>query len=304
MHDLAQAGHDVVVCASRASALAMTQTRAVAARLAQLGWATTILNITTTGDRDRVRSFAAIGSESLFVKELEIALRDGRAHYAVHSCKDLPSTLAEGMLLAAISQREDPRDAFCSERYERFEDLPAGAVVGSSSMRRRAQLMAMRPDLTYEDIRGNVDTRLEKLRSGKYDAIVLACAGLRRLNVSAKYMVPFEVTQMVPAVGQGALAVETLEGASIAQRLRDAVNDGPTELAVTCERAALAHLRGGCQAPIGVHAYFEGGELCAIGAMTDEPGRPLRRAGVRAAVSNCAAAADLGVRLAEQMQCA
>lgn len=302
MHDLAQAGHDVVVCASRASALAMTQTRAVAARLAQLGWATTILNVTTTGDRDRVRSFAAIGSESLFVKELEVALRDGRAQYAVHSCKDLPSTLAEGMQLAAISQREDPRDAFCSERYERFADLPAGAIVGSSSMRRRAQLMALRPDLQYEDIRGNVDTRLQKLRSGQYDAIVLACAGLRRLNVSATHTVPFEVTDIVPAAGQGALAVETLAGAQIAQPLRDAVNDGPTELAVICERAALAYLRGGCQAPIGIHAFFEGGELHAIGAITDAPGNPVRRTNVSAAVSDAASAANLGKQLAELMQ--
>lgn len=304
MHDVAQTGHDVVVCASRASALAMTQARAVAARLAEHGMATTILNITTTGDRDRVRSFAAMGSENIFVKELEVALREGRAQYAVHSCKDLPSTLPPDMMLAAVSVREDPRDVFCSEKYTAFADLPPGAIVGTSSVRRRAQLMALRSDLDYRDIRGNVDTRLEKLRRGDYDAIVLAAAGLKRLHVSARYTVPFGVGEVVPAVGQGALAVETLAGAPIVSVLYRAVNHRETELAVTCERAALATLHGGCQAPIGVHAFFENGTLTAIGSMTEAPGARMRRSDAHAPVESLEDARKLGIRLAEQLQCA
>ncbi len=251
-----------VVCASRASALAMTQTRMVAARLAEAGIATTILNVTTTGDRVQDRPVAAIGSMNVFVKELEIALRDGRADYAVHSCKDLPGVLEPDMHLAAISKREDPRDAFCSERYASFDELPAGAVVGTSSLRRRTQLEAMRPDLRYEDIRGNVDTRLRKLREGRYDAIVLAMAGLNRLRVSATHTVPFPADVMVPAVAQGALAIETRLGeASLSEKLRAVMNDAETELSVACERAALRNLRAGCNAPLGVHAQLAGDKM-------------------------------------------
>ncbi|MGB6985237.1 MAG: hydroxymethylbilane synthase, partial [Candidatus Aquilonibacter sp.] len=164
----------VVTCASRASALAMTQTRIVAAALAQRGIATTILNVTTTGDREQDRPVSELGTINVWVKELEVALLDGRADYAVHSAKDLPGALEPNMQLAAISEREDPRDAFCSERHTSFDELPSGASVGTSSERRRAQLHALRPDLRYENLRGNVDTRLRKLREGQYDAIVLA----------------------------------------------------------------------------------------------------------------------------------
>lgn len=289
-----------LVCASRASALAMTQTRMVAAKLAAHGIATTILNVTTTGDRVQDRSLVAIGAESLFVKELELALRDGRAHYAVHSCKDLPSTLPDDMRLAAISAREDPRDAFCSERYERFADLPPGARVGTSSLRRRAQLAALRPDLEYADVRGNVDTRLRKLREGQYDAIVLANAGLRRLGVSATHTVPFEVSEIVPAVAQGALAVETRADADgIAQRIHEAINDKRTEHAVLCERAALRTLQGGCQAPIGIHARFEASELVVDGVIASLDGAAVVRDRRSAQVDNAADAEALGVQLAQ-----
>ena len=166
-----------LVCASRASLLALTQTRATMAALARAGVPSTVLEVTTRGDAVQDRSIAAIGTDNVFVKELELALREERADYAVHSCKDLPSTLAEDMTLAAVSAREDARDAYCSERYPSFADLPPGAKVGTSSPRRRAQLAALRPDLAYLDIRGNVDTRLRKLREGQYDAIVLAARG-------------------------------------------------------------------------------------------------------------------------------
>lgn len=255
------------VCATRASQLAITQSRFVAARLAEHGMATTLLNVTTTGDRVQDRPIAAIGSVNVWVKELELALRDGRADYAVHSAKDLPAVLPGDMALCAFSRREDPRDAFCSERYARFEDLPSGAVVGTSSLRRRAFLQAQRPDLRYEDIRGNVDTRLRKLRDGNYDAIVLAMAGLNRLNVRATHTVPFAADVIVPAVAQGALAVELRsENAALAERIHKAVNDAETEICVTAEREALRELRAGCNAPLGVHAHIVDGRLTVDGA--------------------------------------
>lgn len=287
-----------VICASRASALAMTQTRIVAARLARAGVATSILNVTTTGDRVQDRSLVSIGAESLFVKELELALRERRADYAVHSCKDLPSTLPEDLHLAAICTREDPRDAFCSERYEDFWILPPGSRVGTSSLRRQAQLAALRPDLTYADIRGNVDTRLRKLREGDYDAIVLALAGLRRLGIGARYTVPFPVEQLVPAVGQGALAVETRAGDWLERVLRDALNDAPAELAVRCERAALRTLQGGCQAPIGIHATLSGEQLEVHGTVASLDGTRLVAARHAAAVREVEEAQAAGEELA------
>lgn len=257
---------NAVVCATRGSALALTQTRMVAARLAERGVATTLLNITTTGDRVQDKPIAAIGV-NVWVKELELALIERRADYAVHSCKDLPGELTAGMQLAAISAREDPRDAFCSENYAGFDELPSGAVVGTSSLRRRAFLQALRPDLRYEDVRGNVDTRLRKLRDGQYDAIVLAMAGLKRLGVSATHTVPFARDVLVPSVGQGALAVETRAGEDrLAQQLRDAVNDHATEICVLAEREALRTLRAGCNAPLGIHACLALGDVHIFGA--------------------------------------
>lgn len=253
-----------IVCASRASALARTQARAVAQMLAQRGIATEMLDVTTTGDRDRERPLHELGELNVFVTELEVALRERRADYAVHSAKDLPSDLAPDMAIAAISAREDPRDAFCSERYECFDALPAGATVGTSSLRRRAQLRALRPDLSYPDLRGNVDTRLRKLRDGRYDAIVLAMAGLRRLDARATYTVPWAPDEIVPAAGQGALAVEVREGDPLlAYELRAAVNDADAERSVRCERAALRALHAGCSAPIGIHARSTDGRLRA-----------------------------------------
>ena len=247
-----------LVCASRASALAMWQTRTIMAQLARSGIASTVLNITTKGDAVQDRSLAAIGTDSLFVKELENALRDGRADYAVHSCKDLPSTLPDDMTLAAVTVREDPRDAFCSERYPTFNALPPNARVGTSSPRRRAQLSALRADLRFDDIRGNVDTRLRKLRDGDYDAIILASAGLKRLDLRATYTVPFAVDVLVPAVAQGALGIEMRDGDPNAARIGAILGDPRTDLAVRAERAFLRTLRGGCQAPVGAHATYDG----------------------------------------------
>ncbi|HWT06026.1 MAG TPA: hydroxymethylbilane synthase, partial [Xanthomonadales bacterium] len=228
-----------LVCATRASLLAMTQARTVMSVLAKAGLPSTVLEVTTRGDAVQDRSIAAIGTDNVFVKELELALREGRADYAVHSCKDLPSTLSEDMTLAAVTAREDARDAYCSERYPAFADLPAGARVGTSSPRRRAQLRALRPDLVYDDVRGNVDTRLRKLRDGDYAAIVLAAAGLNRLGVRATHTVPFAVDVVTPAVGQGALGIETRAGDGLAGRLDAIVGDPQTSIAVRAERAFL-----------------------------------------------------------------
>lgn len=293
---------NTVVLASRGSALAMTQSRLVASRLAERGIASTILSVTTTGDRVQDRPIADIGTENVWVKELEVALRDGRADYAVHSCKDLPSTLAPDMAIAAISTREDPRDVLCSERFAAFESLPSGAIVGTSSPRRRALLRALRDDLRYEDLRGNVDTRLRKLREGRYDAIVLAHAGLKRLGAHAANVVPFDPQTLVPAAGQGALAVETLARRShLASQLRDAVNDRATELCVRAERAALRALHAGCSAPIGVHAAYTGRTLSLHGAYVAGDAAGVSYARVTRDVDDVAAAEAAGTELARAL---
>jgi hydroxymethylbilane synthase len=253
------------VCATRRSPLAMMQSHAVAERLAGRGIVTTMLGVTTTADRDQ-RPIERMDSVNVFVSELERALREGRADYAVHSCKDLPSTLEPDMYLAAIGSREDARDALCSERFPTFADLPAGSLVGTSSPRRRAQLEAMRPELRYESVRGNVETRLRKLREGECDAIVLAMAGLRRLQIGATYVVPFSAGDIVPAVGQGAIAVETrARDEALAAEICEAFEDPPARLCVSCERAALEAMRAGCSAPIGVYAVLREGVMSVCG---------------------------------------
>lgn len=292
-----------LVAATRASLLALTQTKAVMAALARAGIPSSVLEVTTRGDAVQDRSIAAIGTDNVFVKELELALREGRADYAVHSCKDLPSTLAEGMLLAAVSAREDARDAYCSERFPTFAELPPGAKVGTSSPRRRAQLAALRPDLEYLDIRGNVDTRLRKLREGRYDAIVLACAGLNRLGLRAAHTVPFPVEQVTPAVAQGALGIECRAGDPLAVRLEAVLGDPPATLAVRAERAFLRTLRGGCQAPVGAHAVWNGGRFRLTGAIAAPDGRRVVR-GTRDAVldvRDVAAAEALAEALAQDL---
>lgn len=291
-----------ITCASRASALAMTQTRIVAAALAQRGIATTILNVTTTGDRETDRPVSELGTINVWVKELEVALLDGRADYAVHSAKDLPGALEPNMLLAAISAREDPRDALCSERYASFDDLPSGAIVGTSSERRRAQLQALRPDLRYESLRGNIDTRLRKLREGQYDAIALAMAGLKRLGIAATHTVPFDLETMIPAVAQGALAVETLAtNTALARELAAAINDEPTQWCVEAERAVLRTLRAGCSAPLGVHARLEAATMTIDAAFETTGGAMLRErlaTPVRSLDEAIAAGEALAARLA------
>ena len=291
-----------VVCATRRSELAMIQSRSVAARLAERGIATTMLGISTTGDRNQAVPIDQIGEANVFVKELESALRERRADYAVHSAKDLAGWLSDDMRIAAISRREDPRDAFCSDRYADFEALPAGAVVGTSSHRRQAQLAALRPDLRYEALRGNVDTRLRKLSAGEYDAILLAMAGLKRLHAGAQFVVPFAVERVVPAAGQGALAVEIrADDERLLSALRDAVNDPESELCVACERAALRKMRAGCSAPLGIHAHVAEGRMIVQGVYA--PGRgAASRIQIERVVATLAQAEALGTEVAERLQ--
>lgn len=291
-----------VICATRKSPLALAQTKLIAARLAEHGVASLLLQITTTGDAVTDRPIAGIGSENVFVKEIEQALLEGHADYAVHSAKDLPSTLDDAFRIVAISEREDARDVFCSERFASFAQLPSGACVGTSSPRRHAQLLALRSDLRYEPIRGNVDTRLRKLRDGEYDAIVLAAAGLRRLGIEATYTAAFSLDELVPAVGQGALAIETrADDDALGEQLRAAANDAMTEYCVTCERAALRALHAGCNTPIGIHARFEGAVMVVNGMNASSDGATLRVV-ERAEVTSLEAAQRLGEHVAEQLR--
>ncbi len=291
-----------LVCATRASALAMWQTRHVGAALAKGGLISTVLQISTKGDRVIDRSLAAIGTDGVFVKELERALRERRADYAVHSCKDLPSTLPGDMTIAAIGAREDPRDAFCSERYASLDALPAGAIVGTSSPRRRAQLQALRPDLVFETIRGNVDTRLRKLRDGEYDAIVLAMAGLTRLGLRATHTVAIDANLVIPAVGQGALAIEIrADDAELGATIAALVGHEQTTLCVRAERAFLRTLRGGCQAPVGAHATIAGGELRLQAAIAAIDGSQIVRGDAATRDLDVSTVEALGTALGERL---
>jgi hydroxymethylbilane synthase len=248
------------ICASRGSRLAIVQTRMVMALLAQAKIASTLIEIRSTGDRNDEQPLGTLGS-GIFVNELESALQEKRADYAVHSCKDLPSMLGDGLAIAAVPLRVDARDAYCSEKYPTLADLPEGARVGTSSPRRRTQLRLLRPDLFFEEIRGNIDSRLRKLAAGEYDAIVLAMAGMERLNLRARFTVPFELHEIVPAVAQGALAIETrVADSDWVKQLRETLSDIPSELCVLAERGFLATVRGGCHAPIGAHAIIDSPE--------------------------------------------
>lgn len=243
---------------SRGSKLALWQAEWVSARLGELGEKSRIEIIRTTGDKITDVALSEVGGKGLFTREIEEALLAGRVDLAVHSLKDLPTVLPDGLALAAIPPREDPRDAVVGRR---LGDLSRGARVGTSSLRRAAQLRFVRPDLVVEPVRGNLDTRLRKLEEGQYDAIVLAVAGLRRLGWEAHIAEILPLDRMLPAVGQGALAIETRKEDGSVQDVCARLDDPDTRRAVTAERALLAALGGGCQVPIGAHAETSGGTL-------------------------------------------
>ncbi len=268
---------------SRGSQLALWQARWVAARLAELGVETELEIIKTTGDKITDVPLARVGSKGLFTKEIEDALLEGRVDLAVHSLKDLPTVLPPGLTVAAIPQREVPLDALVGKK---LNDLPHGARVGTSSLRRSAQLKKLRPDLHIESVRGNLDTRLRKLDEGQFDAIMLAGAGLRRLGWGERIAELLSPDLMCPAVGQGALAIETRDDGGPALQICSKLDHAPTRAAVTAERAVLCALGGGCQVPIGAHAIVDGDSLRLRSAVIDPDGSKLVSDSCTGAVSD------------------
>lgn len=240
-----------VVIATRESRLALWQAEYVKALLeSRLGWQVDLLGMTTQGDQILDRSLSEVGGKGLFVKELEVALSEGRADLAVHSLKDVPMELPDGFTLACVLEREDPRDAFVSNQFSCLADLPQGAVVGTSSLRRLVLLKALRPDLKIEPLRGNLDTRLRKLDEGQYHAIVLAAAGLKRLGLETRIRSAFTPADMLPAAGQGALGIEVrAERADLREALATLAHQ-PTWLAVTAERTVSRAMGGSCSMPL------------------------------------------------------
>ena len=255
---------------SRGSQLALWQANHISALLRQHGHEVELEIIKTTGDKITDVALAKVGTKGMFTKEIEEALAEGRIDLAVHSLKDLPTELSPGFEIAAVTTRENPRDVFCSHKYASIEDLPRGARVGTSSLRRQAQLRAVRPDVDIHPLRGNVDTRLRKLEAGEYDAIILAAAGLNRLGKteSVRQVIPAGV--MCPAAGQGALGIEIRAEDTITRQHLLFLDDAAARATTTCERALLNKLGGGCQVPIGAFAEVYDGRL-HLEAIVAEP---------------------------------
>ncbi len=286
--------------ATRESALALWQAEHVRALLAALHPASevSLLGVTTQGDRVLDQPLADIGGKGLFIKELEVAMADGRADLAVHSLKDVPMDMPEGFALAAITPREDPRDAFVSNRYLDLAALPGGARIGTSSLRREAQLRERDPLLSILPLRGNVNTRLRKLDEGRYDAIILAAAGLKRLGFANRIASLLDPEESLPAAGQGALALECrVDRADILAALAP-LADRDATLATGAERAFARALSGSCHTPLAAHAVFLHGELWLRGLLASRDGAEVMRGERRAAVADVHAAEALGQDLA------
>jgi hydroxymethylbilane synthase len=275
----AQSAPARIVIASRESALAMWQAEFIRDRLRALYPQTSvsILGMTTQGDQILDVTLSKIGGKGLFVKELETALEDGRADIAVHSLKDVPMHMPDGFTLACICEREDPRDAFVSNLHENLSALPAGSVVGTSSLRRESQLRARFPHLKIEPLRGNVQTRLRKLDEGKYAAIILAAAGLKRLGLGARIRDIISSEESLPAVGQGALGIECLAGRSDLVEALAPLHHADTAACVLAERAMSRALAGSCQVPLGGFAEFAGDKLRMRGFVATPDGTRLLR---------------------------
>ncbi|KPK19123.1 MAG: porphobilinogen deaminase [Betaproteobacteria bacterium SG8_41] len=290
-----------LVIASRESALAMWQARHVQSLLAGLYPRTeiTVLGLTTEGDRRLDVSLAKIGGKGLFIKELEDALASGRADLAVHSMKDVPMQLPPGFALAAVMEREDPRDAFVSGRYTGLAALPAGARVGTSSLRRECQVRASHPGLAVKPLRGNVSTRLRKLDEGAFDAILLAAAGLRRLGLEQRVTALLEPEESLPAPGQGALGLECRAERTDLLKLLEPLSHRDTMLCVTAERALSRALSGSCNVPLGAYAQLSGPQL-RLRAFVGAPDGSRLIAGERAAGAEDAEA--LGTALADELR--
>ena len=286
--------------ATRKSALALWQAEYVKSRLeeAHPGLLVTLVPMVSRGDKLLDSPLSKIGGKGLFVKELETALLENQADIAVHSMKDVPMDFPEGLGLFCICEREDPRDAFVSNTYASLEQLPEGSVVGTSSLRRQAQLLARRPDLQIRFLRGNVNTRLAKLDAGEYDAIILAAAGLIRLGFEDRISSSISVDDSLPAGGQGAVGIECRTADSEIHQLLAALHHSDTATRVTAERALNKHLNGGCQVPIACYAVLEGEQIWLRGLVGEPSGSLLLSAQAR---GPRAAAAELGVQVAEDL---
>ena len=266
-----------LVIASRESALAMWQARHIQSRLQALYPQTevTILGMTTTGDQILDTPLAKVGGKGLFVKELETALADGRADLAVHSMKDVPMNLPDGFMLAATGEREDARDAFVSNEYASLEDLPAGSIVGTSSLRRQSQLQASFPQLKIESLRGNVQTRLRKLDEGQYAAIILAAAGLIRLELGQRIRQFISPEKSIPAVGQGALGIEISSNRLDMIAVLAPLNHLDTQACVEAERGMSRALAGSCTVPLGAYAVCAGDTIHITGFVSSVDGKQM-----------------------------
>jgi hydroxymethylbilane synthase len=286
--------------ATRKSQLALWQAEHVAGllRLAHAGLEVELVPMLTQGDRIQDRSLAAIGGKGLFIKELEVALEEHRADIAVHSMKDLPGDLPAGLIIAAVLERVDARDALLTASAGRLDDLPRGARVGTSSLRRQAQLLAARPDLRIEGLRGNVDTRLRRLDSGDMDAIVLACAGLIRLGLEARITARLDPKMFLPAVAQGVIGIECRAADSRTVGLVAVLESQETRIVMDAERAFAHRLGGSCQSPIAAHARLEGQNLLLDGLVAEPDGSRLVRDTASGSIGDPAA---LGRRLAEKI---
>ena len=289
-----------LVIATRGSKLALAQARWTARRLEEIqpGLSVRLQVIKTRGDKILDVPLAQVGGKGLFVKEIEDALLQGRAQLAVHSMKDMPAELPPGLILAGVSPREDPRDVLVSREGWSLAQLPQGARLGTSSLRRRAQLLAQRPDLEIESIRGNVQTRLAKMESQDLQGVILAAAGLKRLGLEPTGARPLEVETLLPAVGQGILGFETRAEDRATRELVEAISDSQADAAARAERAFLARLEGGCQVPIAGHALCQGQEVFLRGLVADLEGTTLLRAQGRAPREQ---AEELGRRVAGEI---
>jgi len=289
--------------ATRESRLALWQAHHVQGLLQEQGFEIHILGMTTQGDQILDRSLSKVGGKGLFVKELEVALNEGKADLAVHSLKDVPMDMPYGFSLACVMVREDPRDAWVSSQYARLEDLPHGAVVGTSSLRRTILLRDLRPDLKIEPLRGNLDTRLRKLEEGQYAGIVLAASGLKRLGLSDRIRHVFETDQMLPAAGQGALGVEICSHRSDVQMALASLADQTTWLAVAAERAVSRAMGGSCSMPLAAHATVQG-EYLQLRAAWGDPDKasPLVKAKSSGIVGSLEDAEKIGTQVAAMLR--
>ena len=291
---------NTLVIASRESALAMWQARHIQSRLQALypQLEVSILGMTTTGDQILNAPLAKIGGKGLFVKELEQALADGSADLAVHSMKDVPMNLPDGFVLAATGEREDPRDALVSNHYKSLESLPAGSIVGTSSLRRQSQLMARFPQLKIESLRGNLQTRLRKLDEGQYAAIILAAAGLKRLGLEQRIAALIDAEQSIPAVGQGALGIEIRSDRTDMMELLRPLDHRESAQCVQAERAMSRALAGSCQVPLGGYARMENGQIRMTGFVASVDGKEMVQDDICGPTDNPDA---LGTQMAERL---